>query len=76
MSICEYCGGVCRKVVRLVGVDGSLRSFDCVECALAALYPACESCGHAIEPSAAVHNEVGAYCSAVCAGAGETASAA
>jgi ribonuclease PH len=68
MNKCEYCGGGCRRSVRLVEAAGSGRRFCCVECALAALYPACETCGDALRGEAFDHADGSAYCGPLCAG--------
>jgi hypothetical protein len=69
MKVCEYCGGACRKAVRFVRPEGTVRCFDCVECALAALYPACETCGSALAEAGELGPGESAYCSPLCAGA-------
>jgi hypothetical protein len=47
MAKCETCGNDYRKAFQVV-MDGTSHTFDCFECAIQALAPACGHCGCAI----------------------------
>lgn len=65
MARCETCGNEYDKSFQVV-MDGSAHDFDCFECAIEALAPACAHCGcriigHGLEAGGAT------YCCANCA---------
>jgi hypothetical protein len=62
---CDVCGNMYDKSFQIT-MDGESYTFDCFECAIHALAPACESCGvtiigHGVEDSGTI------YCCAHCA---------
>jgi hypothetical protein len=69
MKICDHCGNAYERCIDIT-VDGETYSFDCFECAIHLLAPACDRCGcriigHGVEADGAY------YCCAHCArGAG------
>jgi hypothetical protein len=65
MNRCEVCGNEYEKTMEIV-VAGISHYFDCFECAIHALAPACEHCGckiigHGVEAGETI------YCCANCA---------
>lgn len=65
MKICDHCGNAYEKCMD-VSLDGQTYSFDCFECAIHLLAPACSRCGcriigHGVEGDGAY------YCCAHCA---------
>ncbi len=62
---CEVCGNEYDKAFQ-VTMNGASHTFDCFECAIRALAPACRNCGvgiigHGVEKAGQI------YCSAHCA---------
>ena len=47
MARCETCGNEYEKAFQVI-VDGKSHTFDCFECAIQALAPACAHCGCSI----------------------------
>lgn len=65
MASCEVCGNEYDKVFQIMR-DGETHTFDCFECAIHALAPACSAChvkviGHGVESEGTI------FCSAHCA---------
>lgn len=65
MPTCEVCGNDYDKTFE-VNMQGATHVFDCFECAIHALAPACDNCGvtivgHGVEANGTF------YCSAHCA---------
>ena len=65
MRPCYVCGGTYRDML-VIHYKGEDRSFDCFECAIHALAPACETCrcpviGHGIDVDGSI------YCCSHCA---------
>lgn len=59
MSACEVCGNAYDKAFT-VTMDGLEHTFDCFECAIHALAPACTHCGcrvigHGVEEAGAIY---------------------
>ena len=66
MAQCEVCGNDYDKAFEIT-MSGQAHTFDCFECAVHALAPACAHCGikilgHGVEAQGAI------YCGASCAG--------
>jgi hypothetical protein len=66
MAQCEVCGNDYDKAFQVSMPSGDSHTFDCFECAIHALAPACEYCyvkviGHGIEANDSF------YCCAHCA---------
>ncbi|MEZ5065936.1 MAG: hypothetical protein R3B81_14480 [bacterium] len=47
MARCEQCGNAYDKSFEIT-IDGRSHTFDCFECAIAALAPRCDTCGTTI----------------------------
>lgn len=45
MARCETCGNDYKKTFQIVTANGEAHVFDCYECAIHSLAPACEHCG-------------------------------
>lgn len=65
MEVCEVCGNDYESTMHVTR-DGETHVFDCFECAIHALAPACRSCGCRIIGHGMQHGD-GLYCSAHCA---------
>jgi len=68
VATCEVCGNDYDKAFEIVAADGNSHIFDCFECAIHPLSPACAHCGcrvigHGVETSREI------YCCAHCASA-------
>ena len=66
MARCDVCGNDYHLAFRVIGPGGESHTFDCFECAIHQLAPACEHCGcriigHGIEADGTF------YCCAHCA---------
>ena len=66
MAICDTCGNDYDKAFTVTGPDGHTATFDCIECAAAALAPECAHCGCRILGHG-VETEEAMFCCAHCA---------
>ncbi len=66
MPTCEVCGNEYDKTIQ-INCDGHTHIFDCFECAIHTLAPACEGCGCKIIGHG-MESEGRFFCSAHCAG--------
>jgi hypothetical protein len=65
MSRCDTCGNEYEHSLEIT-LDGRTHSFDCFECAIHKLAPACETCGcRILGHGAQADNQL--FCSAHCA---------
>ena len=65
MARCEQCGNEYDKCFQVL-IDGMTLTFDCFECAIAALAPICDHCGCRIIGHGVEHNGI-IYCCVHCA---------
>jgi hypothetical protein len=65
MAVCEACGNEYDKTFEVI-VKGRKHVFDCFECAINVLAPACDTCGNrVIGHGVEAHGRI--YCCANCA---------
>jgi hypothetical protein len=65
MARCETCGNEYKNAFKIV-MDGKTHTFDCFECAIQSLAPACAHCGCSIIGHGVEHNDK-TYCCEHCA---------